>query len=77
MLIALCVAYAFAPARAVTFVAAKRPVFHTGQTDDKPRFAAFGSASKLAALAPPAVKKIFNTILQQGVLNFSFDYPIG
>ena len=49
---------AFTPAWAATFVAAKRPVFHTG----KRQHVSYGRYARASA-----VKDIFNIILQQSV----------
>ena len=73
MLVASRGAYGFAPAQAAIFIASTLPVFHTGER----RALGDEGALRMAtaeirqhvftadSLAPPAVKDMFNTILEQ------------
>ena len=59
---ALCVAYGFASAQAAIFSAAGQPVFHTGAGQHVSTTGPLAFCAENAALAPPAVKNMFNTI---------------
>ena len=61
VLTALRGAYRFTPAQAAIFIAARQPVFHSPLPPCRITVRR-GDAPQFAALAPPVVKDMFNTV---------------